>query len=218
VTTPTHHPSEAVLVAYGAGGLSEMLALVVATHLAWCSECRAAVHAVEAVGGSLLETLPRSALADDALEHTLARLTDQREPGGAIRSPQAGALRMPEPLRSYVGPVVESRWRRLAPGIRDITVGARTPLGGSARLLRVAPGRVLPHHGHRGIELTVILHGSYSDEVGRFGPGDVAEVDHETRHRPLADAGQDCIGFIATDARLRFTGLVSRLMQPWIRI
>ncbi len=218
MSTPNHHPSAGLLVAYGAGGLGEMLALVVATHLAWCGECRATVRTVEAVGGALLEALPHAALAGDALERTLARLDDAAvRPSGAPAA-TAGTLRMPEPLRSYVGPVMDSRWRRLAPGIRDIEVRARTALGGSARLLRVAPGKVLPHHGHRGVELTVILHGSYSDELGQFGPGDVAELDQDTSHRPLADAGQDCIGFVATDARLRFTGLLGRLVQPLIRI
>lgn len=218
MSTPNHHPSDALLVAYGAGGLGEMLALVVATHLAWCGECRAKVRAVEAVGGSLLEDLPHTALAGDALERTMARLDDATALPAGAATVHAGTLRMPEPLRSYVGPVMESRWRRLAPGIRDIEVRAQTATGGSARLLRVAPGRMLPHHGHRGIELTVILHGSYSDELGQFGPGDVAEVDQDTRHRPLADADQDCIGFVATDARLRFTGLLGRMMQPLIRI
>ena len=217
--TPNHHPSEALLVAYGAGGLSEALALAVATHLAWCGACRSKARSVEAVGGTLLEGLPQSALADDALERALARLDDRAaRPAAAVAAAPAGTWNMPEPLHSYVGPVTDRRWRRLAPGVRQIEVKAQTAPGGSVRLLRVAPGTGLPHHGHGGIELTVILRGSYSDELGTFGPGDIAELDHETKHRPLADTSEDCVCLIATDAPLRFTGLVSRLLQPLIRI
>jgi putative transcriptional regulator len=50
--TPNHHPGEATLLAYAAGGLGEGLSLVVASHLSFCPECRANVAAGEAVGGS----------------------------------------------------------------------------------------------------------------------------------------------------------------------
>jgi putative transcriptional regulator len=218
MTTPNHHPSEALLVAYGAGGLSEALALVVATHLALCGACRAKVLTVEAVGGTLLEGLAPSPLAGDALESTLARLGEGAVEPAAFPAAGAGTLRLPEPLGSYVGPVTDASWRRLAPGIRHIEVKAQTAQGGSARLLRVAPATVVPHHGHGGTELTVILQGSYSDELGRFGPGDFAELDQDTKHQPLADTSEECVCLIATDAPLRFTGLVSRLLQPLLRI
>jgi putative transcriptional regulator len=214
---PNHHPSDALLVAYGAGGLSEALALAVAVHLAACSGCRAKVNEVEAVGGALLEDLPEAPLRGGALDDTLRRLDDPVVTPVRDSAP-TGASTLPDPLRPYIGSLSEARWRRVAPGIRQIEIGARTPAGGSARLLRVAPGTTLPNHGHGGIELTVILSGSYSDEIGRFGPGDVAELDAETVHQPLADTDEDCVCLIATEAPLRFTGLFGRLIQPLLRI
>ena len=61
-----------------------------------------------------------------------------------------------------------------------------------------------------------MLSGHFADELGRYGPGDLAEVDGDTRHQPIADSHRDCVCLIATDAPLRFTGLMGRLMQPFI--
>jgi putative transcriptional regulator len=72
----------------------------------------------------------------------------------------------------------------------------------------------VPEHGHRGHETVCVLAGSYSDRLGRFGPGDLAEADAEVEHQPVADAGQDCICLIATTAPLRFHGRAARLLQP----
>jgi len=50
---PTHHPDESLLIEYAAGSLGEAKALLVATHLALCLDCRAAVHDGEIVAGAL---------------------------------------------------------------------------------------------------------------------------------------------------------------------
>jgi putative transcriptional regulator len=90
----------------------------------------------------------------------------------------------------------------------------RTARGGTVRLLRLAPGVSVPHHGHVGTELTLILRGAYADAFGIFGPGDLAEHDEQDRHEPAVAGDEECLCLIATEAPLRFTGLVPRLMQP----
>lgn len=212
-----HHPSDATLVAYGAGSLPEGLSLAVAAHLAFCPACRARVTEVEALGGACLDDLPAEALADGALSHVLARLDDAVPEPPAAPPPAValGGVPLPAPLARYLGPDVDdSRWRRLAPGIRDIQVMPRDSHGGNVRLLRIAPGRELPTHGHRGLEFTTVLRGSFTDEVGRFGPGDIAEADDELSHTPISDTAEDCICLIATQAPLRFQTLAPRLLQP----
>lgn len=218
--TIRHHPSDASLVAYGAGSLPEGLSLAIATHLAFCPACRARVAEVEDIGGACLDDLPAESLADGALSAVLARLDDEppaRAPAPrrrAVPSPGPG-LPLPSPLSHYLGPSLDDgRWRRLAPGIRDIQVLPRDNRGGNVRLLRIAPGRELPTHGHRGLEFTMVLSGSFTDEVGRFGPGDIAEADDELSHAPMSDTGEDCICLIATQAPLQFKTLAPRLLQP----
>lgn len=228
VFLPNHHPSDALLVAYGAGSLAEGLSLAVAVHLAHCPDCRAALAEVEALGGALLEELPPAPLESLSLSATLARLDLEEAPANPCKAGRAGPLwgsrlpagpALPAPLRPYVPRATELdglTWQRLAPGVRRVELMPRSASGGAAQLLRIAPGTALPHHGHGGLELTVVLSGHFADELGRYGPGDLAEVDGDTDHQPIADSHRDCICLIATDAPLRFTGLMGRLMQPFI--
>lgn len=227
---PNHHPSDALLVAYGAGSLGEGLSLAVAVHLAHCPDCRTTLAEVEALGGALLEDLPPAPLESLSLAATLDRLDREEAPANPCKAlrlkplwnkPKAAsapqpATGLPRPLRAYVPSLDSLSWQRLAPGVRRVELLPRTASGGAAQLLRIAPGTALPHHGHGGLELTVVLSGHFADELGRYGPGDLAEVDGDTNHQPIADSHRDCICLIATDAPLRFTGLMGRLMQPFI--
>lgn len=225
---PNHHPSDALLVAYGAGSLKEGLSLAVAVHLAHCPDCRATLAEVEALGGALLEDLPPAPLESLSLAATLDRLEREEAPGNPCKAmrlrprcsrPAAApppVPSLPGPLRAYVPSLEDVSWQRLAPGVRRVELLPRTASGGAAQLLRIAPGTALPHHGHGGLELTVVLSGHFADELGRYGPGDLAEVDGDTNHQPIADSHRDCVCLIATDAPLRFTGLMGRLMQPFI--
>jgi putative transcriptional regulator len=85
-------------------------------------------------------------------------------------------------------------------------------------MLKVRPGHKLPDHGHDGQEMTLILRGAYRDEIGRFAPGDVADLDEHIEHQPVIEDGEDCICLIATEAPARFKGLVPRLLQPIVGI
>ena len=93
-----------------------------------------------------------------------------------------------------------------------------TEKGASARLLLIPAGQEMPDHGHGGTELTLVLKGAFLDGDERFCPGDVEIADQGTKHTPMADASGDCICLVAADARLRFTGLIPRLAQPFLRI
>ena len=93
-----------------------------------------------------------------------------------------------------------------------------TSKGAVARLLHIPAGVAVPDHGHRGLELTLVLQGAFSDEVDRFGPGDIEVADESLEHTPVAEAGMDCICLAVTDAPLRFNALLPRMLQPFVRI
>ena len=56
------------------------------------------------------------------------------------------------------------------------------------------------------------------DEDDRFDAGDVEVANEDLHHTPVAAEGMDCICLAATDAPLRFNGLVPRLAQRFIGI
>jgi putative transcriptional regulator len=215
---PTHHPRQERLLDYASGSLAEPMALLVATHLALCSPCRHALAELEAVGGALLEALPPEPVAGDSLARLLARIDRPAPPPEAVApaTPAAAELVLPRPLRDYVGSLDQVAWRhfgplseaRLLPGFDRFTT----------RLLRASPGTALPHHTHAGSELTLVLQGGFSDVTGHYLRGDVCDADSEIDHRPVADPDDICVCLVVTDAPLRLTGWLGRLLNPFIRI
>jgi putative transcriptional regulator len=205
----SHHPSEATLLAYAAGSLDEGASVVVAVHLGACPDCLEAVRVCESVGGQMLAAMQGADMAPDALTQALARLDTKLPPPTPAVAPPIAGLAVPHALTPYrLG-----NWRWVAPGIRHIPVLPRRAGRSGLYLLRIAPGTALPGHGHDGNELACILTGSYTDETGRFREGDLAEMDTDDEHKPVADGG-GCTCLIATDAPLRFRGLLPRLLQP----
>lgn len=214
MTTIRHHLTDPLLMSYAAGTLPEAFSLVVATHVSLCDECRARLAAFDAVGGAVLDRCDGADLSDASLEACFAKI-DAGE--GA---PTPGARRkgvLPGPLVDYLGGGLEQvKWRNLGMGVRQAILP--TDKAASARLLHIPGGQAVPDHGHRGMELTLVLQGAFRDETDRFGPGDVEIADESLDHTPVAEAGVDCICLAATDARLRFNALIPRLAQPFLRI
>ncbi|WP_158043489.1 ChrR family anti-sigma-E factor [Skermanella pratensis] len=223
---PAHHPDDALLAGYAAGTLDEVTGLVVATHLALCPACRNAVALFEAVGGALLDDVEPAPMAPDALPAVMARL-DREDAGGRLPAADArpdGAPEsvpaLPRPLRDYVGGDLDAvRWKRLIRGVDlyDIPVGSTGGGRIKARLMRIKGGVAVPQHTHEGIELTLVLAGGFSDASGHYRRGDLACSDAEVDHRPVADEGADCVCVTLTDAPLRLTGPLMRLLNPFVR-
>ena len=148
--------------------------LVIATHLSMCAECRAAYEAHAAVGGALLETEDTVALPDHIKGDLLARL-DEPMPS---EPPQEATPPYPGPIARHLG-ATAPKWRSLGYGVKQaIIASGRT---GSARLLSIPGGVAVPDHSHGGLELTLVLQGSFRDESGVFGVGDL-EVADEGRY------------------------------------
>lgn len=211
MTAITHHIPDAMLAAYVSGNLPHAFAVVVAAHVSLCEECRAAIEAHQAVGGTVLEVSEAVALSENAKADILAQLDAPYAPAPVYK--RSGV---------FPGPVMEAlkgkppRWKALGMGVRqDILSDDKA---GSLRLLYIPPGRAVPNHGHNGVELTLVLQGSFSDETGQFRIGDVEVADEQLDHTPIADTGAACICLAATDAPLRFRSLVPRLLQPFLRI
>jgi putative transcriptional regulator len=101
-------------------------------------------------------------------------------------------------------------------GVRQAILS--TDKAATARLLYIPAGAAVPDHGHHGNELTMVLQGGFSDEYDHFLRGDVEIADEDINHTPIADVGEDCICLAVTDAPLKFSGLMPRLLQPLLRI
>lgn len=203
--TITHHPDDATLMSFAAGALPAALAAVAAAHADVCPRCRREIAALERIGAALLTDLSPVALAN------------QKPPVPAgpreVRVPAtAPPGEIPRPLAGFVGGDLDGLpWRWIGPGVWD----HRLPLvgAGKLRLIKVAPGRSLPEHGHVGSEMTLVVRGSFRDAAGKYWRGDVAEADESEAHQPVNDAGDDCICLVGSEEPEQFSGVLARQWQ-----
>ncbi|HEY0838367.1 MAG TPA: ChrR family anti-sigma-E factor [Azospirillum sp.] len=221
MSLPTHHPGDALLMEYAGGCLGEPAALVLATHLALCPGCRHSVAELETVGGALLDELEPESVSTCCRNAVFARLDEAEETARPVRRPTAAAVRrpngaplLPQPLRRYVGDLERLRWRSRLPGLQIADI----PLGnGTAQLVRMRGGVAVPRHSHDGLELAVILQGGFTDQLGHFLRGDVAVGDDSVDHKPVADT-EGCLCLSVTLGRLRLTGPLGRLIDPFLSL
>jgi putative transcriptional regulator len=144
---PKHHLGDDLLIAYAAGSQEEPLALVVATHLALCPRCRQEVDRLENLGGVLLEEQETEALAEGSLGRVLARLDDAapEAPAPLASAPAPVDLRVPRPLRDYLGADLEQLdW--ISYGGLDKAELLPEADGFRTRLMRIRPGTAMPAH------------------------------------------------------------------------
>ncbi len=211
-----HHLTPQLMMAYSAGTLPEAFNLIVASHLSLCDSCRAEAESYDAVGGSLLETSATAGLDASCLSRVFDMIVAEPEAPKPARPLPADAV-LPGPLAAYVGGrLTDVKWSPVGMGVKQSIL--RTSPEATARLLYIPAGTAVPDHGHRGMELTLVLKGAFEDDDGRFARGDIEIATEETDHMPVADISEDCICLAVTDAPLRFKGLLPRLAQPFLKI
>ena len=234
-----HHPPLELLFDYGAGSLPEPAALVVAAHAEMCGSCRREIAGIEAIGGQLLAEIEPVEMTASALERVMARLDEPERalsPAAAARvtagkgrtsaDKSAGltlrsyptADQIPSVLQAYLGKdLTQLAWRRVGGMFEEfrLPIGVK---GFKASLMRLKPGSIMPVHTHRGREYTLVLAGGYRDNGSEYGPGDFSSKDASDVHRPTVDDDEECICLAVLDAPLKLTGMVGRLVNPFLRI
>ncbi|MGI9371991.1 MAG: ChrR family anti-sigma-E factor [Hyphomicrobiales bacterium] len=217
--TILHHLDEATILACAAGTLDEPARVLATTHMAMCPKCREAFKRANQIGAALLESETSEDISEDVLDEVMARIDSEEI------SPQIARLKtpiidvysadVPRPLARYVKWRLDDvPWKTIAPGIGtcDLDVSEGSP--GKLKLIKLAPGNKVPEHGHQASEMTLVLTGTFSDNFGEFRPGDVAELGADEEHAPMTGGDEECICLIATEGRMQFKGLISRMLQP----
>jgi putative transcriptional regulator len=230
MTHITHHPSEALLLDYYHGRLAEGPELLVATHAGMCAHCRDTLRLFPSIGGALLEDVEGLELSADALELALARIERPIEAPGASQpeTAQATAHQVRSFLNAYDVPaVIKVRtparyWA--APGVWVAPVRTREARRTLAErktktyLLKVAPGLVMPMHGHGGTEMTLVLAGGFSDADGTYDVGDFIERAPGEAHSPKIDATEGCLSLITHTEPIKPKTILGFLLKPFARI
>jgi putative transcriptional regulator len=213
-----HHPKETTLAEFASGTLDEGRSLIIASHLVMCSACRDFVSALEEVGGQLLERIEPVAMAEGSADRTLRLVRSGPTMPRILQSkpPSLSPVWQPE-QKTLLGYGLEP-WRWVAPGLHYRAVN--TPPGSETRvfMLKAAPGLKIPAHRHTGTELTCVLAGAFIHEGGRYAAGDCDDADQDDQHNPVIDDGEECICLVAMQGQIKLTGMIGRLIQPFVRI
>ncbi|MFK7861937.1 MAG: ChrR family anti-sigma-E factor [Granulosicoccus sp.] len=216
----THHLTDETIQDYAAGSLSTPMETLVACHLTVCSHCRHRVDIADNIGGALLEDSESVGISMSAID-LLARASMMPAHSAPVTTMQAPAVTgVPRPLaRLLPTSLNELDWRRIAPGIKQHNLSDQHRKHGAFQLLHLEPGVELMAHSHNDRELTYLVQGSYSDEIGRFMVGDIADLDgHEEPHKPVVDSEEPCIALIATHSPVNYSGMLGKIMQPFVGI
>ncbi len=205
-------PIDELLACYASGRLSAPLHGLVAAHLSIKPDNRAFVAALEGLIGEEIEALPQAPVRDR--EMRLAAIFNAVEPAAPTR-PVAEDGVVPRPLLRLMGcNLSDVPWRTKLPGVREYRL--KDTGDTEASLMWIRPGRTMPSHTHEGSEYTLVLRGGFTDATGHYRRGDIAIADAEIDHRPRSDDDEDCICFAVTDAPLRLTGTVGRIVQKFL--
>jgi putative transcriptional regulator len=205
------------MMSYAAGTLPEALGAVVATHLTMCQHCRAELVAMERVGAVVLAGLAPEPLTKPVPANVTRPMMVQTDEGDHVLAAIERSGDIPAPLSKLVGSDLGSlQWKRLGLGVWHLPLSLSEVAKGDLRLIKVGPGQAMPEHGHGGSELSLILAGSYTDVMGRFGVGDVADLDDAVEHKPMADVKTGCICLIASEEKVKFKGVFARMVQPFV--
>lgn len=215
----SHHPSDELMLDYAAGATGPGLELAIATHLTFCPHCRRTSQLLDAVGGHVLTEVseaPRPTDPTDPFDKVMACISAESSAAPVETVPASAVL--PRPLRDALGCDLDGvPWRRLGMGAYHHVVPVNDAAA-TVRLLKIPAGRPVPMHSHRGIELTVILCGAFSDATGTYIRGDLQEADDTLLHQPHAAPSEDCVCLAVTQAPLRFKSWAARLVQPFLGI
>ena len=219
------HPLGSTLMSYASGTLPGAIAGLVACHVSMCPICFAQVRRLEMVGGLLLERMnavgsgePRRMPSTwDGSGSSAKRLEPLMPAPATVPSDEADPV-LPRPLAEYLGMSGdEIPWRSVVKGLQQYWIKLPKEAG-YMRLVKAAPRFPLLEHQHRGMELTMVLKGSYRDETGEYFRGDVADLCDDVQHRPKVSSEEECICILASEQLPRYTQMFARILQPFIKI
>jgi len=226
-----HHPSTNLLSEYAAGSLGLAQSIAVSSHLHFCHQCRQQTEAFESLGGAVFDQLKNESMpdvSDDIFEATLQRVETGQKVQAAQNSQtalegekskptQLSFPELPPILNKLIGKKSSLSWKKLSQSLQIAPLKTGQHLC-EVSLHKISAGGKVMAHDHKGLEYTLVLKGSFSDENGMYQPGDFLLKKPGEEHRPYAAANRDCICLTVVEAPVKFTGLFSRLLNPFLKV
>ncbi len=217
-----YHPSDNTLVEFSAGNLDWALGIVVATHLQYCPECKHKVQSYNTIGGTTLLQSSPTAVSDDCFTSVLNKITGDKQNtvSAETRTPQPAsdkASELPPLVKKLLPTNNPLKWSFVSPSLK----AAQLETGQNKYEVcfhKIKRGGKVAEHDHRGLEVTLVLEGSFSDSQGNYVVGDYLVKEPGQVHRPMAAQDQDCLCLSVVEAPVKVTGLFGKLINPFLSI
>ena len=175
-----HHPSIELLTQFSEGELPASIAAAVAIHVQMCPKCRAKCAELTELNAEQhfnsnsvtgeLDAASMQSLPAHFTEQSIAAMVD------TITSSDEIDL-SPEPKVKTI--CVRGSQYQLPQALTNMAMGKWSSIGDIARarfdldeepvrasLLQIQPGGAVPEHTHKGFEITLLLDGSFKDDMG----------------------------------------------------
>ncbi|MFM2590796.1 ChrR family anti-sigma-E factor [Vibrio sp. TBV020] len=211
----SYHPETSILKAYAEGMLDDVTAFTIATHLETCPKCKSLVSSFEEQCGE--ELASTSEVTQESFDTMLANILDlepSNEPFRPARKPSfvevnGKSFRLPLSLSRFRDNI--SEWKSYGGKVFSASI----ELSGQARvnLMYISEGVTIPQHTHKGLESTLVLHGSFSDEDGEYQVGDYLLKDASVKHSPFTKQNEDCLCLTVLTEPMIFTQGVARVFN-----
>lgn len=231
----THHPDDNLLTEYSSGSLASALGVIVCAHLQSCPHCRKRVEQLNKLGAAILNQSVAEAVQPESFDNLMARIRSQKSEiavgENSCKSSEAALTNLQElhpvykndPLLRNLPKIITKllphdgklKWERVSSSLKT----ARLKTGQSqyeVAFQRISSGGKVVEHDHRGLEVTMVLCGSFSDENGVYNQGDFLVRNPGEVHRPTATLNQDCLCISVVEAPVKVTGLFGKLVNPFL--
>lgn len=217
-----HHPSQELLQAFVNGELPASLSAGVAIHADMCPACQASIANLteQAAEKSFEQAFLHQFVVDESddisdidFDRMFEEIT-QTDDLASVAPSQAKFVTLKG--KEYKLPKQLQHMEFASPMNLGKLARSRINLGEGeihSSLLHIDPGGSVPQHTHHGYELTLLLEGSFSDEMGDYHAGDFILLDQNHDHSPVSENG--CLCFTVANDALHFTKGFNKLLNPF---
>lgn len=223
-----HHPDENLLAEYSSGSLAWALSLSVCAHIQLCTHCRQKAANLNRIGGAMLNSSVAETCAPNSFENLMQRIRQQpvaEKISEILAANELDNVYRHNPLLNKLPKIVEKllpangklKWQRVSSALKTARLTARQEEYEVAFQCISSGGKVV-EHDHRGLEVTLVLKGSFSDEQGVYNEGDFLVRNAGETHRPTATLNEDCLCLSVVAAPVHVTGFFGHFINPLLSI
>jgi putative transcriptional regulator len=214
------HPSSELLNQFVQGELAAGKSIVVSAHMELCESCSAKAKELQALAVSSWVDPSSAMQSDQTSEADYVNMVAGIVTSSQIKSAPIEdlvevdidvldhSIKLPKVLAKAASQGL--KWKKVAGGISEAQLFIDNET--QCEFIYMAPGGKVPVHTHQGSEATLVLEGSFEDELGEYKTSDFIIRDAQHNHQPRSKEG--CLCFSVLDSPLQFTEGLARLMNP----